>query len=109
MGLDVFWQLNASVTTPLALLEAGAAGVPAVASDIPAHRAAVIQDRTGLLAKLGDRAETVRATEELLLNQPKAHRLGQAAAELVAERWSLDATLGAFDRLYERLAHAPLP
>ena len=108
-GLDVFWQLNASVTTPLALLEAGAAGVPAVASDIPAHRAAVVQDRTGLLVKLGDRADTVRATEELLVNQPKAHRLGQAAAELIAERWSLDATLGAFDRLYERLAHAPLP
>jgi len=103
-GVDVFWQLNASVTTPLALLEAGAAGVPAVASDVPAHRAAVVQDRTGLLVKFGDRAEAVRATDDLLANLPRAERMGLAAAERIAERWSLDATLAAFDRLYERLA-----
>ena len=102
-GVDVFWQLNASVTTPLALLEAGAASVPAVASDVPAHRAAVVQDRTGLLVKFGDRAEAVRATDDLLANPARAERMGLAAAERIAEKWSLDATLGAFDRLYERL------
>lgn len=103
-GVDIFWQLNQSVTTPLALLEAGAAGVPAVASDIPAHRAAISHERTGLLVKLGDRAEAVRATDDLLANQPRAERMGLAAAERIAEKWSLDATLAAFDRLYERLA-----
>lgn len=108
-GIDVFWQFNASVTTPLALLEAGAASVPAVASDVPAHRAAVVQDRTGLLVKFGDRAEAVRATDDLLANPARAERMGLAAAERIAEKWSLDATLGAFDRLYERLTHAPLP
>lgn len=106
-GIDVFWQLNASVTTPLALLEAGAASVPAVASDVPAHRAAVVQDRTGLLVKFGDRAEAVRATDDLLANPARAERMGLAAAERIAEKWSLDATLGAFDRLYERLLRAP--
>lgn len=108
-GVDIFWQLNQSVTMPLALLEAGAAGVPAVASDIPAHRAAVVQDRTGMLVKLGDRAEAVRATDDLLANSPRAERMGLAAAERIAEKWSLDATLAAFDRLYERLTYAPLP
>ena len=102
-GIDIFWQLNQSVTTPLALLEAGAAGVPAVASDIPAHRAAVSHERTGLLVKPGDRAEAVRATDDLLANPPRAERMGLAAAERIAEKWSLDATLAAFDRLYERL------
>jgi glycosyltransferase involved in cell wall biosynthesis len=108
-GVDIFWQLNQSVTTPLALLEAGAAGVPAVASDLPAHRAAISNERTGLLVKLGDRAEAVRATDDLLANPPRAERMGLAAAERIAEKWSLDATLAAFDRLYERLTHAPLP
>jgi glycosyltransferase involved in cell wall biosynthesis len=108
-GVDIFWQLNHSVTTPLALLEAGAAGIPSVASDVPAHRAAVVQDRTGLVVKLGDRAEAVRATDDLLANPPRAERMGLAAAERIAEKWSLDATLAAFDRLYERLTHAPLP
>lgn len=108
-GVDVFWQLNESATTPLALLEAGAAGVPAVASDVPPHRAAVSHDRTGSLVKLGERADAVRATDELLANPQRAHRLGAAAVERVAERWSLDATLAAFDRLYEKLAAAEKP
>lgn len=108
-GVDVFWQLNSSITTPLALLEAGAAGVPAVASDVPAHRAAVLHDRTGSLVKLGDRAEAVRATDELLANPQRAQRLGAAAVERIAERWSLDATLAAFDRLYEKLVAAEKP
>lgn len=108
-GVDVFWQLNASVTTPLALLEAGAAGIPSVASDVPAHRAAVVQDRTGMLVKLNERAEAVRATDDLLANPSRAERMGLAAAERIAEKWSLDATLAAFDRLYERLTHTPLP
>lgn len=107
-GVDVFWQLNASVTTPLALLEAGAAGVPAVASDVAPHRAAIASDRTGALVKLGDRADAARATDELLANEPRAARMGQTAAERIAERWSVDATLAAFDRLYERLLHGPM-
>ena len=106
-GVGVFWQLNASVTTPLALLEAAAAGVPAVASDVPAHRAAIVNDRTGLLVKLNDRAEAVRPTNELIANPQRAERMGQAAAEHVAAKWSLDATLNAFDRLYERLIPSP--
>lgn len=107
-GVDIFWQLNPSVTTPLALLEASSAGIPSIASDVPAHRAAVSHERTGLLVKLGDRAEAVRATDDLLANPPRAARMGLAAAERIAERWSLDATLAAFDRLYERLLRAPL-
>lgn len=106
-GIDVYWQLNPSVTTPLALLEAAAAGTVTVASDVPAHRAAVTHERTGLLVKLGDRAEAVRATDELFANPARGIRLGQAAAERIAERWSLDATLAAFDRLYERLLRTP--
>jgi glycosyltransferase involved in cell wall biosynthesis len=102
-GIDVYWQPNPSVTTPLALLEAAAAGTPIVASDVAAHRSAVKHERTGTLVKLGDRAEMVRATDELISNPARAVRMGQAAAERVAEKWSLDATLAAFDRLYERL------
>ena len=104
---DVFWQLDASPAMPLSLLEAAAAGVPAVASDTPAHRAAISQDRTGLLAPLGSRSEVARATDELFSNPERATRMGAAAAEFVAERWSLDAALASYDRLYERSLNAP--
>jgi glycosyltransferase involved in cell wall biosynthesis len=105
--VDIFWQLNASLATPLSLLEAQAAGVPAVASDMPAHRAAISPDRTGLLVPLGGRAEVARATDDLLGNPERAKRLGIAAAAQVAERWSLDAAILSYERLYERLYSSP--
>ncbi len=99
---DVYWQLDDSPATPWALLEAAAAGVPAVASDTRAHRAAVSPDRTGMLVPMGSRAEVARATDELFANPDRAKRLGAAAATFVAERWSLDAALASYERLYER-------
>jgi len=102
--IDVFWQLEAAAATPWALLEAQAAGVPAVASDVPAHRAAIVPDRTGYLAPLGNRAEVARATDDLINHPDKAKRLAAAAAVSVAENWSLDASLASYDRVYEQVA-----
>lgn len=99
---DVFWQLDASPATPLSLLEAAAAGVPVVASDTRAHRAAITHDRIGMLVPLGSRSEVARATDELFANPERAKRLGAAAAALVADRWSLDAALASYDRLYDK-------
>jgi glycosyltransferase involved in cell wall biosynthesis len=100
---DVFWQLDASASTPLAMLEAQAAGVPVVASDVAAHRAAIQPDRTGLLVPLGNRAETARATDYLLADAERAKRMGAVGATYAAERWSLDAAIASYERLYEKL------
>ncbi|MCC6492653.1 MAG: glycosyltransferase [Pirellulales bacterium] len=98
--IDVYWQTSPALATPQALLEAAAAGAPIVASDLPAHRAIVVPGRTGLLAPLGDRAETARATDELINDRSRARSLGAEAAASVAERWSLSQALKAYGRLY---------
>lgn len=105
---DVFWQLNASRSTPLALLEAQVAAVPVVASEAPAHRTAVAPDRTGWLVPLDNRAEVARATDELFGNRERAERIGAAGAQNVGEHWSLDAALASYERLYERLGAQPI-
>jgi glycosyltransferase involved in cell wall biosynthesis len=104
--VDVYWQLNASADTPLSMLEAQAAGVPVVASDLPAHRAAISAGRTGTMVPLGNRADVARATDDLLNNPDRAQRMGAAAAVQIAERWSLDAAILSYDRLYERVMNA---
>ena len=43
-----------------AVLEAMAAGVAVVATDIPGHRELIESDRTGRLVPLGDRGELAR-------------------------------------------------
>jgi glycosyltransferase involved in cell wall biosynthesis len=100
---DVFWQLDSSPATPQSLLNAAAAGVPVVASDSAAHRAAMSADRTGMLVPPGSRSEVARATDELFINPERAQRFGAAAANFIAEHWSLDATLSSYERLYDRL------
>jgi glycosyltransferase involved in cell wall biosynthesis len=88
-SVDVFWQLTPSRATPHALLEAMAAGVPVVASDVPAHRAVITSDATGLLVPLGHRAAAGRATDRLLNDAALAAGIGQAARDEIAGKWSL--------------------
>jgi glycosyltransferase involved in cell wall biosynthesis len=102
-AVDVFWQLDSPIGTPLALLEAQAAGLPVVASDVLAHRAVIDPGRTGLLTPLHVRAEVARATDGLLNDPQEARRLRAAAAEHVAARWSLDESLDSYRRLYDQL------
>lgn len=104
--VDAYWQLDAPLAVPLALLEASAAGAAVVVSDTPAHREVVTSGQSGWLVPTGHRAETARATDELFENADRAQRFGAAAAALVAERWSLDAMVSAYERLYD-LAVAP--
>jgi glycosyltransferase involved in cell wall biosynthesis len=102
-AVDVFWQLDSPIGTPLALLEAQAAGLPVVASDVLAHRAVIEHGRTGLLAPLHARADVARATDQLLNDSEGSRRLGVAAAEYVDVKWSLNETLESYQRLYHRL------
>jgi glycosyltransferase involved in cell wall biosynthesis len=86
---DVFWQLTPSRATPHALLEAMAAGVPVVASDVPAHRAVIASDAAGLLVPLGHRAAAGRATDRLLADAALAAGIAAAARAAIARKWSL--------------------
>jgi glycosyltransferase involved in cell wall biosynthesis len=104
---DVFWQLDPATSTPFALLEAMRAGVPVVASDVPAHRAAIVPEETGLLVALRKRSEVARATDRLLADVALARRLSAAAAESVRRDWSLDASAAACETLYRSIGVAP--
>ena len=99
---DVYWQPDEALSTPLALLEALAAGVPVVASDVPAHRAAIVDGVNGRLAAHGSRADFARATDELLNNLPLARQLAAAAAHDACRLGSLDAALAAYAALYRQ-------
>ena len=103
---DVYWQLNPSVTTPHALLEAMAWGVPAVVSDVPAHREAVTPGETGCVAALNNRADVARATDKLLGDAAFAERLGRNASQFVARKFSLEDAYLTWDSLYGR---QPIP
>lgn len=87
----------------MALLEAAAAGVPAVACAVRGVPDVVLDGRTGLLAAPGDEAGLAALARGLLLDSPRRESLGRAAAAFAAGERSVDA---AARRLGELLPEA---
>jgi glycosyltransferase involved in cell wall biosynthesis len=89
---------------PMALLEAGACGVPAVATDVAGTREVIVNGENGLLAQAGN-AEALADAMTMLIRMPAEQRcaMGERAREHVLENFSLDAVLDQWERLYAKL------
>jgi glycosyltransferase involved in cell wall biosynthesis len=86
---------------PMALLEAAACGLPAVATDVPGTREAMVDGETGLLATAGDAQALQDAMTRLMRMDPDAQdAMGHRARSLVVERFSLDKVLDRWENLY---------
>jgi len=101
--LDVLWSTSAYEGQSNAILEAMAAGVPVVATDVPGTRDLVIHEQTGYLAPVGDRAAVARATQRLLENPEAARKLGEAGRRRVETEFSVDKMTDRHIALYDEL------
>jgi glycosyltransferase involved in cell wall biosynthesis len=82
-SLTVYAQPSFSEGEPRALLEAEAIGLPAVVSDIPAHRGIVGDEQTALVVPADDTAAWAKAFRRILDDAAFAAQLGSAARERV--------------------------
>jgi len=81
-------------TSPLKLFDYMAAGVPIVASDLPALREILRDEENALLARPDDPEDFAKAVRRLLADRALAERLGrQARADVLGYSW--DARAGA--------------
>jgi len=92
-------QTSLAESFPLAVLEAGASGIPIVVSDILGHQEMVSNDRTGRLFPLGDPTACANAIAAMLDDPDAAARM---AAEQKA-RLRKDRTWVSCVQQYERL------
>lgn len=76
---DVLAMPSRSEAFPLTLLEAGIAGLPAVASRLPVLEALVEDGRTGRLVPVDDSAALAAALDDLLRDDALRRRMGEAA------------------------------
>jgi glycosyltransferase involved in cell wall biosynthesis len=95
-SLTVFAQPSYSEGEPRALLEAQAVGVPAVVSDIPAHRGIVRHDVNGLLVPARDAPEWARAIRTLIDDPSLSARIGAAARTYACEAHDFGTQLDRF-------------
>ena len=89
---------------PMVLLEAGACGVPAVATDVPGTREVVINGVNGLLGKAGNPYSLGEAMT-ILMSMPNEERyaMGERARQRVIAEFSLETVLDRWECLYGEL------
>jgi glycosyltransferase involved in cell wall biosynthesis len=99
---DVFVFPSRLEGLPNSILEAMAAALPVVASDLPAHRQ-ILTPETGFLYRTpGELRQDVLA---LMADESFRRTMGHRARELVAKHFSLDAAVRAYLALYEEVIH----
>lgn len=92
---------------PKVLLEAAATGTPAITSDRPGCREAVIHGETGLLVAPPTSNEIADAVCHLLENPQARRRMGERARELAVDRFSLESVIESTVAVYRQLlSHA---
>lgn len=100
---SIFVQPSYHEGLPKALLEAAAAGLPMIASDIPGCRPVVIPGETGLLVPPKSTEELAHAIGVLLADRDLRKKYGHAARALAVARFDNAIIADAFSRLYGQL------
>ncbi|MHB8993929.1 MAG: glycosyltransferase family 4 protein [Armatimonadota bacterium] len=102
-ALDLFVLPSLWEGLPYALLEAGAAGMPVVASDIPGNHDVIEHGVTGRLARPAD-ASDLAAQIIAVLSDPATRTQAAALHHLIETRYTLAHMVSAHATLYEKLA-----
>jgi glycosyltransferase involved in cell wall biosynthesis len=92
--------------TPVALIEAAAAGVPALATDVGGVADIVLDGQTGHLVAPGDVEALAQALARAAGDRAGLRRMGAAAREHVASRYGAARLVGDIDALYTDLLAA---
>jgi glycosyltransferase involved in cell wall biosynthesis len=100
---DVLWLASGYEGLPNVVMEAMAAGVPPVVSDIPGNRDLVEHGESGYLAPVGDRAGFARWTQKLLEDPVLASQIGQSARRRIESEFTIERMVKRHAALYHEL------
>jgi glycosyltransferase involved in cell wall biosynthesis len=101
--LDVLWLASSYEGLPNTIMEAMAAAVPVVATDIWGNRELVVHGETGFLVPVGDRAGFARYAHIILDNSELAAGLGAAGRQRISTKFTLEAMVEKHAALYREL------
>ena len=104
---DIFALPSLWEGMPNALLEAMAAGLPAVATAVGAVPEMVVDGREALLVPPGDAGALARALAELAAWPARRREMGALARRRVEDAYRIEATVAQTERLYDELLAAP--
>jgi glycosyltransferase involved in cell wall biosynthesis len=100
---EVLWLASGFEGLPNVVMEAMAAGVPVVATDIAGTNELVVHGQTGFLVPLGDRAALARFAHKILQDSALAARLGAAGRERIGQEFTIGSMVEKHAALYREL------
>ena len=104
---DIFALPSLWEGMPNALLEAMAAGLPAVATAVGAVPEMVVDGREALVVPPGDTGALARALAELAASPARRREMGVLARQRVEDAYRVEATVAQTERLYDELLASP--
>lgn len=105
---DVFALSSTREGFPIVLLEAMAAALPVVATDVDGNSELVNDGKTGFLVPAGDPAALARAICAVAAGRQDAKSMGQRARETVRSGFNFEKMIASYEELYRKalgLAH----
>lgn len=101
---DVLVLSSKTEGLPGVLLEAGAAGVPAIAFDVGGVSDIVVDGVTGRLVPRGDEAALVTALRESAADRPAIARMADAVSARVLSGYTHDHVIDRYDQIFRAVA-----
>jgi len=105
-ALDLFVLPSSNEGLPRSILEAMAAAVPVVATNVGGNADLVVPGRTGLLVPPRDPGALAAAIEKLLRAPDTAREMGRAGRLMVEQHFSLRAAALGVERVFDQLLPA---
>ena len=102
--LDVFVLPSVSEGASVSLMESLASGVTPVVTDVGASAEIVGPDLAGQVVPPGDQAAFTTLLGATLRDEARRRHAGELGRRHVVARYSLDAMVGAYERLYREVA-----
>ena len=103
-GADVYVSVAQSDSTSVSLLEAIAAGLPAVVSDVPSNLEWVRDGWNGYVVPRGDSEAIAKAIVCLIADESVRMKFGDRSAEVATEKVDYIANMRKMEGLYQALA-----
>jgi len=100
---DVLWLGSEYEGQSNAIMEAMAASVPVIATDIAGNRDLVEKDVTGYLVPVGDRFEFTRRTDWLLNDEELRKKIGAGGRERIEREFTVEKMVERHAELYRQI------
>jgi glycosyltransferase involved in cell wall biosynthesis len=103
---DVVMLTSDNEGTPVSLIEAQAAAVPVVATDVGGVRSAVLQGQTGMLTASDDERQLASSAASILDDPGLARRMGEVGRMHTRSSYGIERLVEEHDQLYRRVLAA---